>query len=319
MPDSWEEEDMSAGKYQDGAASDQGQDSERSSESWQQVPDSMVDDNDDQVEMVEPSRDKGKARALDESPHGSPEDRIWTPPELEDDLLDPTVASEEAPGSTTSSRSVPDLDSSYRAPGTEDQQQPDDVEIEPEREPIRQNARPPLPLVDRCLDWVFGDIAPGIQAAEDNANDEHIVRDVAHEAPFVPFAANEPREAANQPNQDPEVAAAAAQAGINLDDQDAIDDAEDLEGILELIGMQGPLTGLFQNAMFSAVLISATLACAVWFPYLWGKVVLLLVGSPISFLVKIPLQIIATIADLLMVLFTLVPGHYSPECRHFVC
>ena len=64
--------------------------------------------------------------------------------------------------------------------------------------------------------------------------------------------------------------------------------------------MQGPLVGLFQNALFSAVLISATLACAVWLPYLWGKIVILFMGSPISLFIKLPLQIVATVTDLVV-------------------
>lgn len=295
------EEETSVGKDQD-AGSDKEQDSEHSSESWQQVLDMVADDNADGTEESEPSKDKGKAKAVEESPDRSLSDGMWTPPPgPEGELPDPVTDNNEARIETaTSNQSVSGSDSSRRYPDTEEQQHPEDLEVGPERELVRPVAGPPPRLMDRVLDWLFGDIAPGIHAAEDGANDEHVIQDLANEAPFVPFVAHEPREAPNPPIQDPEVAAAAAQAGIDLNDQDAIDDAEDLEGIMELIGMQGPLAGLFQNAMFSAVLISATLACAVWLPYLWGKVVLLLVGSPISFLIKIPLRIIATLADLVV-------------------
>jgi E3 ubiquitin-protein ligase MARCH6 len=299
VPDSWEKEDTPAGRDHDAATSDHEQNSEHSSESWQQVPDTVTDDNTNEIGYVESSQDKGKGRAVDGTPESSLDEGIWAPPtDNNGDALDPEVAGygthAEIPVSGTN------LNSSPHESEAEEHHNLEGAEVEPEREPVRPVVQPPPRLMDRVLDWLFGDIAPGTLAPEDEVNDEHVVQDLEHEAPFVPFAGHEPREAANPPIQDPEVAAAAAQAGIDLNDQDAIDDAEDLEGIMELIGMQGPLTGLFQNAMFSAVLISATLACAVWLPYLWGKVVLLLVGSPISLLIKLPLQIIATLADLVV-------------------
>jgi E3 ubiquitin-protein ligase MARCH6 len=296
-PGSWEEEDTPGARDEDAATSDHEQDSEHSSESWQQVPDTIMNEHTVDTEEAGPSRDKSKAKAVDETPESSLDEGIWTPPtEVESEVSDQAVAGQDAHAETAASVT----NSSPHESEAEEHQHPEGAELEPERGPVRPNAPPPPSLMDSVLDWLFGDVAPGIHAPEGEVNDEHVVQDLEDEAPFVPFAAHEPREVANPPIQDPDVAAAAAQAGIDLNDQDAIDDAEDLEGIMELIGMQGPLTGLFQNAMFSAVLISATLACAVWLPYLWGKVVLLLVGSPISLLVKLPLQIIATLADLVV-------------------
>ena len=168
-------------------------------------------------------------------------------------------------------------------------------------------AAQPQSFSDRIADWFWGDVAP-IQpvANEIGDNVEHVVQDLADEAPFVPFAhaqpfnAPEPEPDGNQPVQDPEVAAAAAQAGIDVNNQDDVDDAEDLEGIMELIGMQGPITGLIQNLLFSAVLITGTVVGAVWLPYLWGKVVLLIMGSPVSLLLKYPLRIASAVADFIV-------------------
>ncbi|KAH6693436.1 E3 ubiquitin-protein ligase MARCH6 [Plectosphaerella plurivora] len=70
-------------------------------------------------------------------------------------------------------------------------------------------------------------------------------------------------------DRDPEVIEAAAAAGI---DPEAVDDAEDIDGILELIGMRGPLVGLFQNAVFCAVLVSVTIFVCVFLPYNIGRV-----------------------------------------------
>ncbi|KAJ9645756.1 hypothetical protein H2199_002796 [Coniosporium tulheliwenetii] len=150
---------------------------------------------------------------------------------------------------------------------------------------LTQQPHVPHPgLFDRLLDWLWGD-------------------DIANEAPFVALARPAPLDGAGDfadgPAQDPEVAAAAAQAGIDINDQDAIEDAEDLEGILELIGMQGPILGLFQNAMFSAVLISVSVAGAVWLPYMLGKAALIVLGNP-AVVVKLPLQVISASADFIL-------------------
>ncbi|ORY12980.1 hypothetical protein BCR34DRAFT_600273 [Clohesyomyces aquaticus] len=308
VPDSWEDEGADGDtthKETNGTGSDHEQSSENSSESWQQVPEIVVEDS---ADHSAPSA-KGKEKILPEDPDEPTGEYSALPPEYGDSTAPPyceqasSVAPSKEEETAASNQSVCGSDSYRDESENEQQQLPSQPEPEteapqePQVEPARADVRPPASLLDRILEWLWGDVAPPIQAAEDGGNDEHIVQDLADEAPFVPFAGANDREPADPPLQDPEVAAAAAQAGIDLNDQDAIDDAEDLEGIMELIGMQGPLTGLFQNAMFSAVLISATLACAVWFPYLWGKVVLLFVGSPISLFIKLPLQIIAALAD----------------------
>jgi E3 ubiquitin-protein ligase MARCH6 len=296
VPESWadhEVERVAADETVEHSATDHEHSSDNSSESWQQIPDTLVDSV-----AQESTEGKGKARATDE-PSENSQGAISTPPKTAQEH--PRVSDESVDHGAIESGSSPASHSEGSETG--DQQGPPDPAPDPFLEPTREtgpepvpNAQPPARLLDRILDWVFGDVVPDVQAAEDAANDEHIVQNLADEAPFVP--ANELREPADLDDQDPEVAAAAAEAGIDVNDQDAIDDAEDLEGILELIGMQGPLTGLFQNAMFSAVLISATLSCAVWLPYLWGKVVILIMGSPVSIFVKLPLQLVAILADL---------------------
>lgn len=156
---------------------------------------------------------------------------------------------------------------------------------------------------DRILDWIFGDVVPPVPGAETNqqGDPEHIVEDVAAEAPFVPFHDNRPDlHAAPQVPQEPQDAPnddlAAVQAANVAQDAEAVEDAEDLEGILELIGMQGPLAGLFQNAVFAAVLVSATIATAILFPYICGKGLFILMANPVG-AINFPLQLITSAAN----------------------
>ena len=81
--------------------------------------------------------------------------------------------------------------------------------------------------------------------------------------------------------------------------QEVQDDGEDLEGLLELIGAHGPITGLFQNAVVSAILVTSAITCAVWFPYLWGKVFLVFLGNPVTLLVKLPIRVLLAASDLI--------------------
>lgn len=61
-----------------------------------------------------------------------------------------------------------------------------------------------------------------------------------------------------------------------IGDEDA---ADDFDGIMELIGMRGPLVGLLQNAAISSVLITTTVALGVAFPYVMGKIVMIILVS----------------------------------------
>lgn len=134
-------------------------------------------------------------------------------------------------------------------------------QAEPRPEPQRG-------LYESTADWLWGDIVP----ANDDAvheNDEHMVDDLDVEEPFVPF--NNAADA--QPQPQPELVP---------NEADLIEDAEELEGVLELIGMQGPLLGLMTNALFAAVFISCTMSIAVWLPFLLGKLVLIWVAYPVS-------------------------------------
>ena len=160
----------------------------------------------------------------------------------------------------------------------------------------------PRDLSENVMDWLWGGITEvATPATERGEDDERVVDNIANEAPFVPMANGqlmiEDGNAIGNRGQDPEVVRAAAEAGLNLNEQDVVEDGEDLEGIMELIGMQGPLAGLVQNGMFSAVLISLTVFFGIWVPYVTGKVFLVLLANPISLLIKLPLRWASIFAD----------------------
>lgn len=152
--------------------------------------------------------------------------------------------------------------------------------------------------------WLWGEIGPTARAERHPSgdNDEHIVEDLADEAPFVPIANMQP--ANPQPDQDdqavqidPDAARAVAEAGINPQDPEAVEDVEEFEGVMELIGMQGPLTALATNGMFAAVFVSCAIALAVWFPFLAGKVALILLANP-THIFQVPFQLATGLINL---------------------
>ncbi|KAI9809988.1 MAG: hypothetical protein M1827_006755 [Pycnora praestabilis] len=170
-------------------------------------------------------------------------------------------------------------------------------------------------ITEQIMDWLWGDVAPAEQRQEDiGQNDEHIVQNMAEEAPFVhvdrPAVGDDEIAAPEGLDHNPEVIGAAGQAAVDGNDQEVVEEAEDFEGVMELIGMRGPVMGLFQNGLFSAVLISATVGGGVWLPYIWGKVVLLLLGNPVSLFVKLPLRWASMFMDVVVDLFLYFMGWF---------
>ena len=176
--------------------------------------------------------------------------------------------------------------------------------------PATQEEPVPPTLTEMLMNWLWGEVTTVVATQDPNVrDDEHVVHNIADEPPFVPIAHGQPvigdanqaaniDEAANNEIAiqfvDPEVAAAAAQAGLDVE---AVEDGEDMEGIMELIGMQGPIGGLVQNGMFCAVLVSLTLVLGIWVPYISGKVLLVLLANPLTLLVKVPLSWTSNMAD----------------------
>ncbi|KAK2797933.1 hypothetical protein FQN50_009029 [Emmonsiellopsis sp. PD_5] len=175
---------------------------------------------------------------------------------------------------------------------------------QPEQAPPIQDIDPPQNPIDRASNWFWGGVPPAPpRRNEEGGDDEHIVQDLAQEAPFVPVR-NRNGELRVEPlaNAAPAPAAdAVAQRPPGDDDaDDAVDEADDLEGIMELVGMQGPIVGLLQNAVFSALLVSFTVALGIWLPYLWGKIALVMLTNPIRLFVGIPIALFSIFVDVIV-------------------
>ncbi|EFW15607.1 hypothetical protein D8B26_002295 [Coccidioides posadasii str. Silveira] len=170
---------------------------------------------------------------------------------------------------------------------------------------LQRQERPAVPvhaprnLKERVVEWFWGGIPVQPRRQDEGGDDERIVEDPAQEQPFVPVRHGQHMLDANvaPDNEAPNRAAAPANGGFD-NDADAVDDADDLEGVMELIGMHGAIFGLLQNGVFSALLISFTVTVGIWLPYLWGKIALVLLTNPIRLFIGIPLAILSIIADI---------------------
>ncbi|OQN96416.1 hypothetical protein B0A48_17668 [Cryoendolithus antarcticus] len=175
---------------------------------------------------------------------------------------------------------------------------------------------PPRPqrraFLTRMSDYFWGDIVVP-NTPETLPAAPEIRLNPGEAAPAVPAPVPAPADPA--PGVlDPEVLAAAEQAGL---DADAMDDAEDIEGILELVGMQGPLVGLFQTAMFCLLLVISTILLAVVLPYLFGKTVLSVLDSPVYFLIALPLRCASHVADVTVDLAAMIGGGFMMAVAAF--
>ncbi|KAF3006232.1 hypothetical protein E8E14_003240 [Neopestalotiopsis sp. 37M] len=154
----------------------------------------------------------------------------------------------------------------------------------PDVTPEPEVAHPPAGLVARVADFMWGDIEAGAEANGQDAL-ELFIDD--QNAPFMELNRNDDTE--DDEDDDigrdeivgEEVAAdvmeAAAAAGI---DPEAIEDAEDFDGVMELLGMRGPIGGLFQNAIFCAFLVSITIFFGVFLPYNVGRLAIWVTANP---------------------------------------
>lgn len=61
----------------------------------------------------------------------------------------------------------------------------------------------------------------------------------------------------------------------DMDDDEPFDLREDIDGVLEAIGMRGSMWMLVQNSVLMSLMISLCLGIAIWIPYVIGRLVIL--------------------------------------------
>ncbi|KAL7319178.1 hypothetical protein PS15m_002347 [Mucor circinelloides] len=90
------------------------------------------------------------------------------------------------------------------------------------------------------------------------------------------------------------LAAAAAAAAAAVDEDEPLDVGDDINGVLEAIGMRGNPWMLVQNSVLMSLMISLCLGVAVWIPYVVGRLVILI--RPINF-IETPIFVMRLITD----------------------
>ena len=193
------------------------------------------------------------------------------------------------------------------------------------------DANPPRGYLEAILEWLWG--APPSSATQrdtQEVDEEHIVERVEAEAPFVPMAQGRPvfeADEAQNPNpapavQVPQAEAAADEALLDPNGAEVVEEGEDLEGILELVGMQGPIFALVQNAIFCSVIVALTIGVGIWIPYISGKLFLIFLTNPISLLFKLPLRWISMTADTVVDICIFTAGclfYWTDTAISFLC
>ncbi|TWU73148.1 hypothetical protein ED733_002499 [Metarhizium rileyi] len=155
-------------------------------------------------------------------------------------------------------------------------------------------------FVGRIANFMWGDLDQHQDIEEEQepvADDAAAADDEGAEDPW----AEHPVAGAIEANVDPnvgEVDAAAAAAGM---DAEAMEDLEDFEGVMELLGMRGPIAGLFQNAIFCAVLVSVTILTCISIPYNIGRVSVWVIANPVI-LVRMLMGLSKVIQDAAMMI-----------------
>ncbi|KAF9098672.1 hypothetical protein BGX27_000753 [Mortierella sp. AM989] len=81
-----------------------------------------------------------------------------------------------------------------------------------------------------------------------------------------------------------------------IDQDDELEDfnVEEIDGILEVIGMRGSFWLLLQNSLLMSALICASLAVGIWIPFMIGKTILLM--NPLNIL-RLPLDLLSRLTD----------------------
>ncbi|PTB66139.1 hypothetical protein BBK36DRAFT_1119504 [Trichoderma citrinoviride] len=156
-------------------------------------------------------------------------------------------------------RHPPDFDVYHRHPAADAELdgRPPHIDDAAEEAAINDHDAPAAGLINRVADFMWGNLNEQDDAAVDDGWVD------------VPDEAN-----------GEDVDGIAADGNAAAFDAEAIDDLEDFEGVMELIGMRGPIAGLFQNAIFCAIIVAVTIFACIFLPYNIGRVSVWLLASP---------------------------------------
>ncbi|KAH6898215.1 hypothetical protein B0T10DRAFT_395461 [Thelonectria olida] len=202
------------------------------------------------------------------------------------------------PHAAPSSNPVPEARPPFENQGPQDVQDDDARDAAAELRQIRQElillgAEMPLAqqeverptLVDRMTDFMWGGL--------EQPNIAGPVADGDPDDPGAEWVDIDEEDAANDNDVD-------ADDGEDVPgplDQEAIEDLEDFEGVMELVGMRGPIAGLFQNAIFCAVLVSVTIFACIFIPYNIGRVSVWVLANPMR-LVRLLFELSRLLQDI---------------------
>ncbi|KAG0317227.1 hypothetical protein BGZ99_006435 [Dissophora globulifera] len=110
----------------------------------------------------------------------------------------------------------------------------------------------------------------------------------ARAAPVAPLPPPPPRQALQPPP------APRARPIAGRDDELDEVNVEELEGILEVIGMHGSFWMLLQNSLLMSALMCASLGLGIWIPFMIGKSILLM--NPLN-IIRLPLVVLSRLTD----------------------
>lgn len=187
--------------------------------------------------------------------------------------------------------------------GTDDQEPeviPAPVEGEAVRQPspprnnLRDRPRNPAEwFVDKTTAFMFDGLEPDIVDDSDIEDDDQWI-----DIPMDEAAPAAGAQAAPEPEAlgDGIIDPADADEPADILDPEAIDDLEDFEGIMELLGMRGPITNLFQNVIFCALLVQIALFGFVFAPFNIGRISIWVAAKPARF-VRIAYEISKVFQD----------------------
>jgi E3 ubiquitin-protein ligase MARCH6 len=162
---------------------------------------------------------------------------------------------------------------------------------------------PQLPLADYLMqaaaDFMWNDLTDTEEPEHaDAAGEEPHEDDGTDDDDWVDVPDGDAQDEDLEPNVQPGGLGMEADLGL---DADAMDDMEDFEGIMELLGMRGPITNLFQNVIFCAVLVQSALVACVFGPFNTGRLSLWILAKPVR-LVRIVFEFSKLLQDLAFII-----------------